>query len=157
MTNSSRVPVLLLRLSIGWVLFYAGWSKVVTFFTSAEDWTAAGFLSHLEGPLADYFASLAGNVVVDYLNAYGLLLIGMALILGIFVRWSAFWGTVIMLLYFLAAYPAEHSFIVEDHIVYAFVLVVLAAIGAGRVWGLDGIIEKSEFAKSNPWILKILG
>ena len=157
MTNSSRVPVLLLRLSIGWVLFYAGWSKVVTFFTSAEDWTAAGFLSHLEGPLADSFASLAGNVVVDYLNAYGLLLIGMALILGIFVRWSAFWGTVIMLLYFLAAYPAEHSFIVEDHIVYAFVLIALAALGAGRVWGLDGIIEKSEFAKSNPWILKVLG
>lgn len=157
MTGSGKVPILLLRLSIGWVFLYAGWDKVRTFFTATEDWTAAGFLSHLEGPLADFFATLAGSTIVDYLNAYGLLLIGTALILGIFVRWSAFWGTVIMLLYFLANYPAEHSFIVDDHIVYAFVLIALAAVGAGRVWGLDGIIEKSEFAKSNPWILKVLG
>lgn len=157
MTGSGKVPILLLRLSIGWVFFYAGWDKARTFFTSAEDWTATGFLSHLEGPPADFFATLAGSTIVDYLNAYGLLLIGTVLILGIFVRWSAFWGTVIMLLYFLASYPAEHAFIVDDHIVYAFVLIALAAVGAGRVWGLDGIIEKSEFAKSNPWILKILG
>ncbi len=157
MTSSSKIPVLLLRLSIGWVFFYAGWSKAITFVTAAEDWTATGYLSHLEGPFASIFSLLAGNVVVDYLNAYGLLLVGIAMILGVLVRWAAFWGIVLMLMYYFAGFPAEHSFIVEDHIINALVFVVLAAGGAGRVWGLDGIIEKSEFAKSNPWVLKILG
>ena len=31
------------------VFFYAGWSKVVTYFTPAKDFTAAGFLKSLEG------------------------------------------------------------------------------------------------------------
>jgi thiosulfate dehydrogenase [quinone] large subunit len=157
MTESVKTAVVLLRLGIGWVLFYAGWSKVVTFFTAAEDWTAAGFLSHLEGPFAEFFSSLAGNAAVDYLNAYGLLLIGAAIILGVLVRWAALWGIVLMLLYFFAGFPPEHAYVVDDHIIYALVLILLAAIGAGRMWGIDGVIENSGLARSNPWLTKILG
>jgi thiosulfate dehydrogenase [quinone] large subunit len=157
MTGSARTSVILLRLGIGWVFLYAGWSKVVTFFTDAKDWTAAGYLGHLEGTFADLFSGLAGNALVDYLNAYGLLLIGVALILGVLVRWSAFWGIVLMLLYWAAGFPPEHAFIVEDHIVYALVLVVLAAVGAGRMGGLDASLENSNLVKSNPWLLKLLG
>jgi len=157
MGTAEKVSVLLLRVSIGWLFFYAGWSKVVTFFTAAEDWTAAGFLSHLPGPFASMFSGMAGSALVDYLNAYGLLLVGAALILGVLVRWSALWGVVIMVLYYLASFPAEHAYVVEDHFIFALVLVVLAAVGAGRFWGLDKVIEESSFAKSNPWLLKLLG
>jgi len=157
MSGSLKVTTFLLRLGIGWLFFYAGWSKVITFFTAAEDWTAAGFLGHLPGPFADFYAPLAGNVLVDYLNAYGLLFVGIALILGILVRWAAFWGIVIMVLYYFASFPAEHSFVVEDHFIYALVLAVLAAVGAGRVWGLDSSIENFGLVKSNPWLLKLLG
>ena len=157
MNTSEKVSVLLLRLGIGWLFFYAGWSKVVTYFTAAEDWTAAGFLSHLPGPFAGFFSGMAGNVLVDYLNAYGLLLVGTALILGILVRWSAFWGIVIMVFYDVASFPAEHSYVVEDHFIFALVLLVLAAVGAGRVRGLDSWVENSSLVKSNPWLLKLLG
>ena len=157
MNTAEKVSVLLLRLSIGWLFFYAGWSKVITFFTDAKDWTAAGFLGNIPGPFAPLFSGIAGNVLVDYLNAYGLLLVGAALILGVLVRWSAFWGIVIMVLYYLASFPAEHAYIVEDHFIYALVLVVLAAVGAGRVWGLDRALENSGFVKSNPWLVKLLG
>lgn len=157
MSGSAKVPFILLRLGIGWVLFYAGWSKVVTFFTGADNWTAAGFLSHLEGPFAGFYSSMAGNALVDYLNAYGLLLIGVAIFLGVLVRWAAFWGIVIMLLYWLAEFPPEHAFVIDDHVVYALVLLLLATAGAGRVWGLDKSIEGSELVKSNPWLLKLLG
>ncbi len=157
MSNSARVPLFLLRLGIGWVFFYAGWSKVVTFFTDAKDWTAAGFLGNLEGTFADLFSGMAGSTFVDYLNAYGLLLIGIAIILGVLVRWSALWGAAMMLLYWLASFPPEHAYVIDDHIVYALVLVLLAAAGAGRVWGLDKSIEDSGLVKSNPWLLKLLG
>jgi uncharacterized membrane protein YphA (DoxX/SURF4 family) len=33
---------------------------------------------------------------IDPLNAWGLTLIGAALIAGVFVRWSAFWGAVML-------------------------------------------------------------
>jgi thiosulfate dehydrogenase [quinone] large subunit len=157
MTGSARVPLFLLRLGIGWVFFYAGWSKVVTFFTADKDWTAAGFLGNLEGTFADLFSGMAGNALVDYLNAYGLLLIGVAIILGVLVRWSAFWGAALMLLYWLAEFPPEHAYIIDDHIVYALVFVFLAAAGAGRGCGLDKSIEDSGLVKSNPWLLKLLG
>lgn len=157
MTDSAKIPLILIRLGLGWVFFYAGWSKVVTYFTPAKDWTAAGFLGNIEGPFSSLFSSLAGNAIIDQLNAWGLLLIGVALILGILVRWVAFWGIVLMLFYWLAGFPPDHSFIVDDHIIYSLVLVLLAAIGAGRVWGLDKSIENSEMVKSNPWLLKILG
>src|SRR3989344_8359856 len=148
MVSTARVPILLLRLGIGWLFFYAGWSKVVTYFTDAPDFTAAGFLSHLQGPFGGLFSSLTGNTLVDYLNAYGLLLIGIAILLGVLVRWSAFWGIVLMALYYLAGFPPEHSFVVDEHIVYILVLIVLSAIGVGRALGLDGALEKSGFVKS---------
>lgn len=157
MPDSARVTMFLLRIGIGWVFFYAGWSKVVTFFTAAKDWTAAGYLTHLPGPFADFFSGMAGNALVGNLNAYGLLLVGIALIFGVLVRWAAFWGIAIMLLYFFSGFPPEHAFVIDDHIIYSLVLLVLAAVGAGRVWGLDEAIENSGFVKSNPWLLKLLG
>src|SRR3990167_3734027 len=132
MTKGTRVSIVLLRLGIGWFFVYAGWSKVVTYFTDAPDFTAAGFLSNLPGPFASLFSPLAGNVMVDYLNAYGLLLIGVAILLGVLVRWAAFWGIVLMVLYYLAGYPPEHSFVVDEHIIYSLVLIFLSAVGAGR-------------------------
>ena len=157
MTNLVRVSIFVLRLAIGWVFFYAGWTKVITYFTDAKDWTAAGFLGRLDGPFASIFSSMTGNVLVDKLNAWGLLLVGTAVILGVLVRWSAFWGIVIMILYWAAGFPPDNAFIIDDHIIYSLVFIILAAIGAGRIWGLDNLIEKSGFVKSNSWLLKLLG
>lgn len=157
MTNAAKLAIFLLRVAIGWLFFYAGWSKVITYFTDAKDWTASGFLGRLEGPFSSYFSSMAGSPLVDKLNAWGLLLIGIAMILGILVRWSAFWGIIIMILYWAAGFPPDNAIIIDDHIIYSLVFIVLAAIGAGRIWGLDNLIEKSNFVKSNSWILKLLG
>ena|SRR3989338_2471281 len=157
MTNLVRVPIFVLRLAIGWVFFYAGWTKVITYFTDAKDWTAAGFLGNLDGPFASLFSSMAGNPLIDKLNAWGLLLVGIAIILGILIRWSALWGVVLMVLYWVAGFPPENSFIIDDHIIYSLVFIVLAAIGAGRIWGLDKLIEKSSLVRSNTWLLKLLG
>ena len=130
---------------------------MVTYFTDAPDFTAAGFLSNLPGPFASLFSPLAGNVMVDYLNAYGLLLIGVAILLGVLVRWAAFWGIVLMVLYYLAGYPPERGFIVDEHVIYILVFLVLSAVGAGRIWGLDKGLEESGTVKNNPWLIKLLG
>ena len=149
--------IVLLRLGMGWVFTYAGWSKVVTFFTDAPNWTAAGYLKHIEGPFGEAFSPLIGNIWVDYLNAYGLLLIGIAMLLGILVRWSAWWGAILMFLYWLTDYPPAHSFIIDDHLIYLVVFIVLATVDAGRTLGVDGYIEQSGLVKQHPWLKIFLG
>jgi len=157
MNENTKKAFFLLRFALGWLIFYAGWIKVITFFTDTKDWSAAGFLGNLHGPLAGFFAGMAGNPMIDYLNAYGLLLVGLTLMLGILVRWAAFWGVVLMILYYLAGFPPEHAFLMDDHLLYALVLVALAAVGAGRFWGLDQAIEASTPVAKNRWLLKLLG
>lgn len=125
-----------LRISLGWLFLYSGFEKLTNGFS------AAGYLSHLNGPFAALFAPLAGNPVVDLLVVWGELLIGFALVLGILVRFASFWGIVMMLLFYFSGYPFEHSFIVNDHIIYALVLLCLMFSNAGHFMGLDKTLEK---------------
>lgn len=130
--------VLLLRLIMGFLFFFAGWSKITT-----DGWSAAGFLEQASGPFAGWFQSLAGNGFVDALNMWGLTLIGAALILGLLVRTASFFGLVLMVLYYLAdlAGNTAHG-IIDEHIVYSSIFVLFLIGGFGHVWGLDALVER---------------
>jgi thiosulfate dehydrogenase [quinone] large subunit len=160
----------LLRVVMGWTLLQGGLTKLVTYLDSNPDnnWTAAGYLENAivpGNPLSDFFASMAGSPLIDMLNMWGLTLTGLALILGAFVRWSAFWGAVMMLFYWLAALqggllaglPLAHGWVVDDHIVYAVLLFGLGAFGSGRILGLDSYIEDTSVVQNNRWLRYFLG
>jgi thiosulfate dehydrogenase [quinone] large subunit len=162
--------VVALRVVMGWALFQGGVTKLVTYLDAdpTNNWTAAGFLTNAipaGNPLTGFFASMAGNPLIDMLNMWGLTLTGLALILGAFVRWSAFWGAVMMMFYWLASLhggllaglPLEHGWVVDDHLVYALILFGLGAIGAGRILGLDEYLEGLEIVERNRWLRWLLG
>ena len=151
-----------LRLVMGWTFLQAGLQKLVD-----SEWSAAGFLQFAipEGnPVTGLWTSLAGNPLIDGLNSWGQMLIGLTLILGLTVRWSAFWGAVMMIFYWLASLqggigqglPLEHGWVVDEHIVYAFLLFALGALGTGRVFGLDRAIENANFVQNNRWLTFLL-
>jgi thiosulfate dehydrogenase [quinone] large subunit len=155
----------LLRLSMGWVLFQGGIVKVID-----PSWSAGGFLRNAipaGNPLGGFWVLLADNWLwlIDPLNAWGLTLTGLALMLGAFVRWSAFWGAVMMLFYWLAALsgglaqglPVAHGWVVDDHLIYAAILFGLGAFGAGRILGLDARLEETSVVRNNPWLRLLLG
>lgn len=155
--------IVLLRVVMGWVLFQGGITKVLD-----PTWTAAGYLQNAvpEGnPFMGFWAGMAGNPLIDALNAWGLTLTGLGLIIGALVRWNAFWGAVMMLFYWAAnlqggllqGFPIAHGWFVDDHIVYAVLLFGLGAIGAGRILGVDAWLEETEFVKRNPWLKYLLG
>ncbi len=148
---------------MGWVLFQGGITKVFD-----ADWTAAGFLANAipEGnPFINTFAGMAGSSLIDFLVAWGLTLTGLGLIIGALTRWNAFWGAFMMIMFWAASLtggltqglPLEHGWVVDDHLVYAIVLFGLGALGAGRVLGVDAIIERFQFVEENPRIKVILG
>ena len=160
-TPFSRVQQLALfalRITLGWLFFYAGVTKLVN-----PAWSAAGYLANAQ-TFHGFYAMLAQPQMlpyVNFLNVWGLTLIGVALLLGIAVRFSSILGVVIMLLYYLPLlkfpYPNANSFLVDEHVIISFGLLVLAAFRAGRVWGLETKCSEFRWCKKNAFLRDLIG
>jgi thiosulfate dehydrogenase [quinone] large subunit len=150
--GSSKAPYVwaLTRLSLGWVFLWAFLDKTfgLGFATeSADAWIEGGsptfgFLSlGTSGPFAETFQSIAGAAWADWTFMIGLLGIGLALMLGVGMRIAAAGGAALLVLMWMAALPVNNPFM-DDHIIYALVLVGLALAGAGRTWGFGKAWER---------------
>ncbi|MBX4189421.1 hypothetical protein KW785_02395 [Candidatus Parcubacteria bacterium] len=133
--NIQKIVFLKLRFVMAFIFLWAFIDKVfgLGFATKSENaWInggspTMGFLKFgTHGPFADFFKSLAGMPVVDWLFMLGLLFIGLTLLVNRFVVWGAVAGIVMLVLMWLALLPPENNPIVDEHIVYALVLAVLA-------------------------------
>lgn len=157
MTKYQKASLFLLRVSIGGLFFYSGITKILD-----PEWTAAGYLKGADTFFNFYQALTNTSVlpVVDFLNAWGLTLIGVALILGVFVRLASFAGIILMLLYYFPAlqwpFVGTHSYIVDDHIIYALALLALAVFEAGRFWGLSSRWTKLSILARHPGLKRWL-
>ncbi|HEY9440047.1 MAG TPA: hypothetical protein VIS29_15645 [Streptomyces sp.] len=124
-----------------------------------------GFLSGVAaGPMESTFHSWAGDTWADWLFMLGLLGIGTALVAGVALRLAAVAGSAMMALMWAAEWPpAQHlsdgtasmstNPFIDYHLVYAVVLIVLAAAYSGRTWGLGRVWERLPFVSRNPWLL----
>ncbi len=144
------IGLVVLRVVIGVQLLMAGIAKM-------GDWSAAKYLEGATGPLASWFQSLAGNPAVDWLNVWGLTLIGAALIVGLMVRPAAFFGAIMMTLYYLSDLEGNtaHGFI-DQHIILAVIMVLFMAGGVGHTLGVDGL-AREHFRKAGRWVGLIFG
>jgi thiosulfate dehydrogenase (quinone) large subunit len=149
----------LTRLSLGWVFLWAFLDKTfgLGYATAGKDaWLEGGsptfgFLEFgTKGPFKDFFSSFAGATWADWLFMLGLLGIGLGLMLGVMVRISAWGGALMMVLMWAAALLPENNPFMDDHIVYAFVLLLLAEMGAGRWLGLGAWWERQNVVERNP-------
>ncbi|MGW8178066.1 MAG: DoxX subfamily [bacterium] len=97
------------------------------------NWSARLYLLDSRGPFASLFHSMASNdrilSVTDFLNEWGLLLIGLSLILGILSRWASYAGMTMLLFYYLShppfpgiAYsmPSEGNYFIIDKVAIEF-------------------------------------
>src|SRR5665647_1316281 len=91
-TKLQLTTLVVLRILIGWHCLYEGISKLTT-----PGWSAMGYLSEskwiLSGISSFIIAHSSVLHAVDFLNAWGLVAIGLALILGLFSRPAAIAGT----------------------------------------------------------------
>lgn len=112
-----------------------------------------GFLSNTKGWFAAPFQSIAGHPVTDALFMAALLGIGLALLLGIGMRIAAASGAALMLMMYAAAIPGVAGTtnpIMDDHIVYALVLIGLAAVNAGDELGFGKRWSRLALVKKYP-------
>ncbi len=112
-----------------------------------------GFLKFgTKGPFVEIFQWLAGSVTVDILFMAGLLCIGLALILGIGMKIASYSGALLLTLMWLAVLPPEHHPIIDEHIIYALVLILLASTNSGEVWGMGKWWSKTKCVKKYSWL-----
>lgn len=154
---NQRRALFLLRVAMGWLFFYAGITKVLN-----PAWSAAGYLQGAKSFTAFYGSMLHPALlpIVNFMNEWGLTLLGVSLLLGIFVRFSTILGVVLMALYYLALdfpYPNPNSLVIDQHIIYIFALIVLNAFRAGRVWGLDPWCSNLPVCRRYPRLREWLG
>ena len=150
LTRTQEVTLVLLRTLIGWHFLYEGIAKL-----SLPSWSATGFLTQARGPFADLFRGLAANpsalANVNLMTMWGLVAIGLGLIVGCLTRTAAVSGILLILLIYLCnppvvgffySIPTEGSYlIVNKNLVEAAGLLVVALTNTGFVAGIDRLIH----------------
>lgn len=111
-----------------------------------------GFLNFgVKGPFAEFYNGIVGMMVVDWMFMLGLLAIGVTLLLGVGVRLGAYIGVLMLLLIYTAGFILpEHNPILDEHIVYAIIMLALAAAGAGRYLGLGKVWARTRLVRRFP-------
>ncbi len=159
-----------LRVVIAWVFLQAGLEKL--FDGGIGDplyWSSAAFLQNAiaeANPLQGLFLFFAEYAaIIDPLVIFGQILIGLALLFGVFFRFAALMGAIQMLFFWTAAwngglmagFPVDHGYFVDSSFVYMLLLFGLGAWGAGRILGIDRTLEGTAIVESNPWLRYLLG
>ncbi|NQV35219.1 MAG: DoxX family membrane protein [Phycisphaeraceae bacterium] len=134
------------RFLIGWHFLYEGITKLL-----APHWTSAGYLMQSHWYLSDWFHWIAQNPdalrVVDLLNMWGLVLIGLGLFVGAFTRISALSGASLLLLYYIANPPLTgflgettsegHYLIVNKNLIEMVLLLGFVFVPRNLLYGMD--------------------
>src|SRR5581483_6262855 len=146
----------LLRIVLGYIFLWAFLDKLfglgfatckdkitgTVHFGCSQSWLhggspTTGFLGHATtGPFSNFYHNIAGQAWVDWLFMVGLLVVGLGLLLGIWVRFASLVGIVMLLLMWSALLWPTNSPLVDEHIVYAIALFGIAMIDEHQVWGM---------------------
>jgi len=151
-SNGQILALTFLRVLIGWHFLYEGIIKLYT-----PGWSAKSYLLGSVGPLAPLFKSMVLNEsilhLVNILNAWGLVLIGLCLFIGLLARQFKLFGIVLLLLYYLAYPPfpglglsphVEGSYwIVNKNLIEMAALFILYMFPSSHITGIDRFIKKS--------------
>lgn len=135
-----------LRLAVGWHFFYEGLAKLLT-----PAWTSAPYLLTSRGIFSGFFHWLGSSPAlvraIDLLNIWGLILIGLALILGCFSRFASAAGILLLALYYLAHPPFIQTdyrialegryLLVDKNVIELLALIIFLVLPSGALWGLD--------------------
>jgi len=149
--------ITIIRAAIGWHFLYEGLSKLFM-----DNWSAQSYLANATGFLSGFYHWLASGEglvkIIDILNVYGLILIGLLLFLGIFVRLTSVGGFILLLLYYFAyppfgtslfGSPEGHFYIVNRNFIEAFLLLWFVFSGQSG-YGISYFFKRKKKEHNEP-------
>lgn len=151
MDDAQLYGLVILRVIIGWHILYEGVSKLINPY-----WSSAAYLLDSKWIFAGLAEIIVSNptllTISDYVNMWGLTLVGLCLLLGMFARQASIGGMIFISLYYLFAppllgleyaRPGEGSYIiVNKNLIEIFALYVLYHFPTSHLIGLDRFISK---------------
>ena len=158
MKKFSVYLVTILRILTGWYFLYEGFVKLMD-----PGWSARAYLTGSRWVFSGFFHQMAESPVilgvVDFLNVWGLILIGLSLIAGLLVRWSSIAGFILLLFYFVAYPPipgytfgavTEGSYLwVNRTLIQSIMLLVFAFLPPWQFFGIDRLIRRWREEKAH--------
>lgn len=143
--------LVILRIFIGWHFLYEGMVKVLN-----PNWSAAAYLMDSKGMFSQFFINMSSNAglmkVVDFMNEWALVAVGLALIVGCFARLASIGGILLLLLYTFShpaligvkyMMPMEGNyFLIDKNLVELAALTVLFVFPTARIIGIDLLLVK---------------
>ncbi len=157
--NSISLWVLsILRMAIGWHFLYEGIVKL-----TGTGWTSAGYLLDsrwLFSALFHWIVVHPGVLqVVDIINVWGLILIGLGLMLGLLSRYACMGGVLLLTFYYIAnppfitssgAFLEGHYIWIDKNLIELIALTVLLMIPTSHFIGLDGVLRLVRLKARKP-------
>ncbi|GAA2182869.1 hypothetical protein [Micromonospora lupini] len=159
--KATRYVLAGIRMALGWIFLWAFLDKLFGLgheTASKNAWInggspTKGFLTFgVAGPFTDVYTGIAGAAWADWLFMAGLAGIGIALLLGVGMRVAAVAGGLLLVLMWTAVLPPENNLFMDDHLIYAAVLAVLALVDAGDTGGLGNVWAKLPIVRQAPWL-----
>jgi uncharacterized membrane protein YphA (DoxX/SURF4 family) len=146
-----------IRIAIGWHFLYEGVSKIMV-----EAWSSAPYLAGSKWIFAPLFNAMANNStvisVIDFINIYGMILVGAGLILGLMTRWASAGGALMLFFYFVAyppvpgymfGVPVEGNYLwINRNLIEFFVLTIYIFISPGYHFSIDRLYSKWKEEKA---------
>jgi uncharacterized membrane protein YphA (DoxX/SURF4 family) len=136
-----------LRIVVGWHFLFEGVSKLFN-----PNWSSASYLMESKWLFAGFFHWLISNntslQIVDFLNIWGLIIIGICLFIGLFTRAAGISGALLLLLYYIANPPfvysslpsQSHFYIVNYNFIEALVLIAVATFPKDYLWSIQRLV-----------------
>lgn len=145
MTAATRLLYLVpLRLFCGWVFLHAGLGKLMGgWLTGSQLHDTVGGWVQQNKPYAFYAPFLHDYVLpharlFSYLVSFGELLVGAALLVGLFTRWAALAGMLLVGSFFLGR---GDDLGINNTAPFLIMVLTLALTHPGRVLGLDAALQ----------------
>ena len=142
--STAQLTVLvMLRVVVGYHFLNEGLDKLLN-----SGWTSSGFLLQANWIFSDMFHSLANNptllFIVDSLNIWVQLIIGVFLIIGLFDRIAAMTGALMILLYYIAIPPFVQNYLfIDKNFLELFALLIIVFFQTSDIIGLNGLLKKT--------------
>jgi thiosulfate dehydrogenase [quinone] large subunit len=150
-----------LRLGMAWIFLWAFVDKLFGLgygTPSNAAWInggspTKGFLSSsATGPFAGFYRGIAGAGWADWLFMLGLAGIGLVLLTGIGMRIGTIAGAVLLMMMWSVTLPPADNPFLDDHVIYAGLLVAFLLLRAGDTLGLGCWWSRTTLASRMPWL-----